>query len=233
MEKITTFVENIFFDFPKTEEVAKLKMQLIDSLAEKYQALLDSGKNENEAFGILIAEFGSMEELKKQFDIPNYKADKKESEEAHSAKIHTEEISSEAKKYREEFFAYQTKFAIQIGLGVFCCILGLIISSSLKGPQSAAGFFLPVSIGVFLFIIAGIKQSALKKLAGFEGGSNAENSSFEFGGDDPITKIIMLSAFIVFLLLGFLTQYWHPAWLVFPIGALLSTIIKIFLRAFK
>ncbi len=147
MEKITTFVENLFFDFPRTEEIARLKMQIIDSLVEKYQALLNSGKNENEAFGILIAEFGSMEELKKQFNIPSYKDTVKENKQERS--------------------------------------------------------------------------------------NNTQNKNFSFKNSDPIRKIIMLSAVIVFLLLGFLKNLWHPAWLVFPIGALLSLIIEILITNFK
>ncbi|MEL3907221.1 MAG: permease prefix domain 1-containing protein [Treponema sp.] len=65
MEKIITYVNNVFSAFPHTEEAARLKMQFIDTLIEKYQAFLAEGKNEHEAFGMAIAGFGDIEEIKK------------------------------------------------------------------------------------------------------------------------------------------------------------------------
>ncbi|MGP1593816.1 MAG: hypothetical protein ACTTH8_01035 [Treponema sp.] len=65
MEKIITYVNNVFNAFPHTEEAARLKMQCIDTLIEKYQAFLAEGKNEHEAFGLTIADFGDIEELKR------------------------------------------------------------------------------------------------------------------------------------------------------------------------
>ena len=65
MEKIITYVNTVFDSCPHTEEAARLKMQFIDTLIEKYQALINEGKNENEAFGTVIAGFGDIEEIKK------------------------------------------------------------------------------------------------------------------------------------------------------------------------
>ena len=65
MEKIITYVNNVFSSCPHTEEAARIKMQFIDTLIEKYQALIAEGKNEHEAFGTVIAGFGDIEEIKK------------------------------------------------------------------------------------------------------------------------------------------------------------------------
>ncbi len=221
MEKITQYVENLFFDFPKTEEVARLKMQIIDSLVEKYQDLISSGKNEDEAFGIVVAEFGNIEELKKEFDIPYYQKEAK-------TDMPQPELSEDVKKYREAFCKFQMKYALMIGFGVVSCILGIIISISLSSDSGTDGefmiaFLLPVAVGVFLFIVAGITHESLKKLAQFENTKTPEKKRY------PFLAIIMPIATIIFLLLGSIKNVWHPAWVIFPIAALLSRIIQIVL----
>ena len=64
MSKIQIYVENSFASLPRTKEVAEVKMNIIESMEERYEALLKEGKNENEAFGAVISEFGSMDEIR-------------------------------------------------------------------------------------------------------------------------------------------------------------------------
>ena len=67
MNKIVNYVNNLFFGLPKTEENARLKDQLLDSMQSKYQEYLNQGLAEDVAFGKVAAEFGQMEEL-----MPDY-----------------------------------------------------------------------------------------------------------------------------------------------------------------
>ena len=64
MTKIQNYVENVFAGLPKTREAMEMKLGMIDSMEERYDALLAEGKSENEAFGAVISGFGSMEELR-------------------------------------------------------------------------------------------------------------------------------------------------------------------------
>lgn len=43
---------------------------------------------------------------------------------------------------------------------------------------------------------------------------------------DALCGTVMLSATAIFLLLGFLKNWWHPAWVVFPVGGILCGIIS-------
>lgn len=43
--------------------------------------------------------------------------------------------------------------------------------------------------------------------------------------DSPWEGIIMMAATLIFLLCGFLGDYWHPAWVAFPIGGILCGIV--------
>ena len=63
METINNYLENMFSAFPQTAEVLKMKHDLLMTMEDKYQELKSLGKSENEAIGIVISEFGNIEEL--------------------------------------------------------------------------------------------------------------------------------------------------------------------------
>ena len=61
MEKLGVFVENMFLSLPDTPETREARVHILEGMTDRYEALLVQGKNENEAFGIVAGEFGSME----------------------------------------------------------------------------------------------------------------------------------------------------------------------------
>lgn len=257
MNKIVNYVNNLFFGLPKTEENARLKDQLLDSMQSKYQEYLNQGLAEDVAFGKVAAEFGQMEEL-----MPDYVP--AETAAGQPAK----EPSPRLQAYMNEFQAYQKKFSLMIGLGIFFCALGvfgasffsdLFANATYGSSITALFFFIPVCIGVALFIVSGVKYSNLKQMilslsrqenyqAYFDyfkdstrllhekrqsytevGGFSAMHSE-RSSGDDMIGRIassIMLLALIAFLILGFLFNLWHPGWLVFPVGGIFCAILFI------
>ncbi|CEM60946.1 hypothetical protein DWQ65_05555 [Treponema phagedenis] len=122
MEKIVRYIDNVFSSCPRTEEAARLKMQLIDNLIEKYNALLAVGKNEDEAFGIVITGFGDIEEIKKTLkqdepEIPE------QAEERDSFAMNSEEIIA---IYRE----VQNSLKKTTRWEFFYCVAGLVIVMS-------------------------------------------------------------------------------------------------------
>jgi len=71
MDTIKMYIENLFQSLPKTDEVIKAKDELIAMMEDKYNELKIQGKNENEAIGIVISEFGNIDELKEELGIDN------------------------------------------------------------------------------------------------------------------------------------------------------------------
>ncbi len=69
METIKNYLDTMFTGLPKTADMIKLKEDLFLNMEEKYNALKQSGKSENEAIGIVISEFGNIDELLKEFGI--------------------------------------------------------------------------------------------------------------------------------------------------------------------
>lgn len=107
---IRNYLDNMFLGLPQTEEVIRAKNELLAMMEDKYNELKNEGKTENEAIGIVISEFGNLEELaealgikevlEKKTDIPILSYD-------------------EAKQYIEDSIAIAPKTA----LGVFLCII--------------------------------------------------------------------------------------------------------------
>jgi len=113
MNTIRNYLNNMFLGLPNSEEVTKAKKELLTMMEDKYSELKDSGKTENEAIGIVISEFGNLDELgdtlgikqiiKNKADVPMISYD-------------------EAKNYIEDSKSTAPKTA----LGVFLCIISPI-----------------------------------------------------------------------------------------------------------
>lgn len=69
MDIIKTYLENMFSTLPKTPEILKIKNDLLSNMEDKYYELKQQGKTENEAIGIVISEFGNIEELMQEMNV--------------------------------------------------------------------------------------------------------------------------------------------------------------------
>lgn len=69
METIRNYLETMFARLPITLEVQKAKNELWQMMEDKYTELIKDGKTENEAVGIVIFEFGNLDELAEELGI--------------------------------------------------------------------------------------------------------------------------------------------------------------------
>lgn len=69
METIKNYLDNVFNRLPETDEVKNLKLDLLANMEDKYYELKQEGKSENEAIGIVISEFGNIDEIINEMDI--------------------------------------------------------------------------------------------------------------------------------------------------------------------
>jgi len=63
MNTIRNYLDNMFLGLPQTEDVTRAKNELLAMMEDKYNELKSSGKTDNEAIGIVISEFGNLDEL--------------------------------------------------------------------------------------------------------------------------------------------------------------------------
>lgn len=172
METIKNYLDNMFAAFPHNEKVGKLKNDLCSSMEDKYNELKTSGKSENEAIGIVISEFGNIDELVSELDITAVQS-VPAAESDHKIVIRLQDFLQINADYKR-----CTKY---IALGVMLCILGgavfLMIGSYLEEMTlqnrirmnedllwvvSMIPLFLLVMIAVALFIYFGMKLEKYK-----------------------------------------------------------------------
>jgi hypothetical protein len=245
MTKIQNYVENVFSGIPKTKEAVEMKLGIIDSMEEKYAELIAGGKNEHEAFGEVIADFGSIDEIRQELGY-----DGEERSEPAAGSLHQTGRKLDA-EFQKEYEQFKKKFAIAITAGVALCILAVIAMLVLDEimPESSniplVAFLLIILAAVCLFIYFGMQEEkyerqkrqsiadteideALRQQILEEISSSKKNPVA-----DSLCGIIMLAATVLFLLLGFLKGMWHPGWIVFPVGGILCGIVNIIAQMVK
>ena len=91
METLRNYLESIFKRYPDTPETEKAKAELWQMMEDKYNELISDGKKENEAVGIVIAEFGDLEEVADSIGISTMLAKVENKADTSSANAQTEQ----------------------------------------------------------------------------------------------------------------------------------------------
>ncbi len=168
METIKNYLENMFSHLPNTPEVQKAKYELYQMMEDKYNELISEGKSDNEAIGIVISEFGNLDELADSLGIKSFV-------DPGQAMPAAKTLSREA---AVAFLRDSAKQAYLTAFGVLLCIiasLGPIFSEciprSLASPDASDAIgitflFVCIAVAVGFFIFSGSlssKWSYLKK----------------------------------------------------------------------
>ena len=320
METIKNYLENMFMHVKSTPEVEKAKAELLSMMEDKYQELKDEGKSENEAIGIVISEFGNLDELASELGIEENVADCNETEGVYvtleEAKQYCKENAKAALRYavasmlcvispiililmggfQEEFglsdsivavvglvpmmliiacavvifvitgismgkyekyekevlyLDYSTKqfveaqreaekmrFALQIAIGVFLCIIAVLpliivgsmeLASDLPAVFTVGVMLAIISIAVFLFVSAGTKSDAYHVLLQeeeYHADRKRKGSPLQIF--DAIYWPVVTLAYLAW---SFLTMDWHITWVIWPVAGVLSAVIEAIINA--
>lgn len=145
METIKNYLETMFQSLPNTPQVQKAKYELGQMMEDKYTELKEEGKTENEAIGIVISEFGNLDEIAEDLGISNLvkKQDMNQ----------TRMLSMQEAK---EFLRDKMKSGAMIGFATLLCIIsptGVILTDgSLLG---LVFLFMAITAAVGIFIFSG------------------------------------------------------------------------------
>ena len=87
METILNYLDNIFMHCQQTPEVQRAKEDLAEMMEDKYNELTAQGKAKHEAIGIVISEFGNIQELAEELELKVSKSDSEPDEKRNSFDI--------------------------------------------------------------------------------------------------------------------------------------------------
>lgn len=127
METIRLYLENMFMGLPNSDKVAKAKRELLSMMEDKYNELKAEGKTENEAVGIVISEFGNLEEIAEDLGI-------KEAVDGYADAPKGKVVTMETVK---DYLAVNAKSARRIAIGAFLCICSPILVILLSGMSES------------------------------------------------------------------------------------------------
>lgn len=127
--------------------------------------------------------------------------------------------------------AYNHKFSIVIAITVSIILIGVIILLSLYGFQICdeesllpiAIFMIFITFSVPFIVNAGIQKSKYE-MALYKEYHKTEVNDEIIG---KISAVIMISATIIYFILGFVFDLWKLNWLVFPVGGMLCGIVSV------
>ncbi len=137
----------------------------------------------------------------------------------HYLKENNVEISFEKEEKAREQRVFTAKIVTGLSLiflGVLFVVLGGVLDKEVLAVIATATLLALVGAACYFFITAGILYDLYM-------GEDSPRKHHE-KRDEPherICGIIMILATATFLLLGFVWNLWHPAWVAFPIGGLL------------
>lgn len=168
MKTILNYLDNMFMNLPNTEEARHAKEELANMMEDKYNELIADGKKENEAVGIVISEFGNLQELAAELgleDIMN----------CTETKLDTKVVSKEE---AEEYLNVSQKTSKKIAIATMLCIYSPILLIFLYALEDNKGLVTEtfaasvgitvllgmIAVAVAIFIINGMKMEKFEYL---------------------------------------------------------------------
>ncbi len=169
METISNYLNNMFAVLPQTEQIKKVKAELLDSMTDKYNELKKEGKSENEAVGIVISEFGNIDDLLKEMNISPI-----------SGTNADEPTTWITQKEAEDYLNVKKHTMFRVGISVVMILWGVIIMSLMAVFMEETSFgktleyyglndalpvvvlLLIIAVAVSILISSGIKADKYK-----------------------------------------------------------------------
>lgn len=158
MDIIKTYLDNMFQNLPSTPQVQRAREELLQMMEDKYTELKEEGKTENEAIGIVISEFGNLDELAEDLGIQNVMNKGQEQDTFSGSWMDIESVRSG--------LAVLGRRAWMIALGVLLCIVSPV-SNILFDALEVDGYenllegigvcimFALIAVAVVLFVLSG------------------------------------------------------------------------------
>lgn len=213
IDKLREHVEFLFMDAPHSPRAVELKEELIANLIDRYTDLIQQGKQEDEAYSIVIAGIGDVDELIRGL---------REQEVWNPANIQAQQQKS------------AILVSIAIGIYIVSFIFPAIFYNFIPSPVG------PILSIIFLFscwavATAMLIYNAMSKPKYVKIEETIVEDFKEWKTDKVkadsfqklIQSIIWTATVPIYLIIGVFFNAWHPGWLIFVLAPIVSQILRL------
>ncbi|QCH43722.1 permease prefix domain 1-containing protein [Clostridium sp. AWRP] len=210
-ERLRKSVEELFENAPKTHRATELKEELLANLTDKYDDLVSSGKDEEEAFKIAISSIGDVDELlegikdKNMFDY------------------------NEEQKYRRK---NALVLSVSVGLYIMSIVVLMLLNEVFMVNEvvSVSVMFTIDAIATCLIVYNHASKPKYVKgddtiVEEFKQWKSSNDSQMEI--IKSIKSIAWLIIVALYFILSFVFGAWAYSWVIFIIGAAVEKIITL------
>ncbi|QXE18372.1 permease prefix domain 1-containing protein [Clostridium sp. 001] len=210
-ERLRKSVEELFENAPKTHRATELKEELLANLIDKYDDLVSSGKDEEEAFKIAISSIGDVDELleglkdKNMFDY------------------------NEEQKYRRK---NALVLSVSVGLYIMSIVILMILNQVFMVNDVVSVSIMLTIDAIATCLIVYNHASKPKYVKGddtiveeFKQWKSSNDSQMEI--IKSVKSIAWLIIVALYFILSFVFDAWGYSWVIFIIGAAVEKIITL------
>ena len=195
-EKLEQYIDLLFAGSHGTDD---MKQEILQNTTERYEDLIEQGKTPEAAYQLAISGIGDISEL---LNPPEQASDAPEN-------------SKQVPKGK------RILWAVAIALYILCPVPVIVFSEIGSSVVGIAGLFILVAIATALIILSNNK---------YEQADSDEKEDTHEDKRSPAEKAINAAitpiGLCVYFLVSFKTHMWSVTWLIFPVMAALSGLVR-------
>lgn len=223
METLRNYLDSMFQKYPETEESRRAKQELWQMMEDKYNELLSDGKKENEAVGIVIAEFGDLEEVADSIGLSTMLArvETPKTEEKAAEELHADQKAQQSAGPQLVFEEMGARFKAGAERIWKDAIDGTARDVEEGTAENASGYTSGAETGSSER--TGAWWTWDKATAGVDSADSGETIFRVLNG---VLSVYWQTVTCIYLCWSFLTFRWWITWIIWPLAGVLHTVLK-------
>lgn len=214
-ERIKNHVEELFAGAPRSRRAIELKDELIANLNDRYNDLIAKGQDEGTAYNVVIAGIGDIDELIRG--------------------LREQEVFDPVQIQMQ-----RQKSALLVSVSVAIFIMSLIVPitfnylenvqyNPIYQPVAVILMLICWAVATMLLVYNAMSKPKYVKLEDTMVEDFKEwkvNTEKQKTMRKSVNSLVWMLTVVVYLMLGLFFNAWHPGWLVFPLAAVVTHIIR-------
>jgi len=231
-EKIRAHIDALFGDAPDTRRVRDAREELLSGCLDKYADLTGDGRSPEEAYIAVISGIGDVDELLRaigKLDATDPRREEK------NRKKRALFISAGVFLFIMSIVAVAVITSFVDGVPALEPPTPPIPPLPVPGSLIASGnlavvvflSFVAVAIFVLMYGVMSTRVKVARPAASMSGEIQEQLTVHKNSGSliGSVSSSMWTLLVVIYLCLGFFFDWWHPGWLIFPVGAMLQMVV--------